>query len=572
MRRFWILLHLFPCFLGAFEWTEVKYEWELGYQYAAGFEQNGTTRSRPYLLAKASYSESCGNSDHSPDTRPRDIPELKNDPQISKADTKKDPKKSIVKIDPKSDEIIAAVSAAEMNIGHHTAEVESHTNNEAGVKHDSPLDNPAETLENKIQDAANKPESIEGESEDKLERESRPEREFEPGIKAQESKETEAQPEEHFESEVEKEVSQESCPSEGYGAQIDEGTCLNSYEFSYRIWYDFARVDQYKNFDIRSLFYERSGENWSIKIGFQEIAWGETFGLYIADFVNPRDLTDPFFNDLSYVRIPVFIINTQFFNEPWSFQLVATPVPRNNLLPAKGDPFDVFPKQLQNAPVLGPHRFSVDRLGQDIEYGGRVGYFFESGWDVALFYYRHWNRFPTYRIIVDNLRPALKPVLRRINCCGGSFSKAYDTIVLRGDTVINFHTPWTVERFGTVKRRLVAQTILGMDYSGEDNLILGLQLHWDQWREAGLISTSLRVVKDFGKKLQYHLFFFVYKGLNNQDLWIQPRFDWDITDSINLSIRVDVFGGYPGKGTPADGFIGPYKHKERVFTWLTYKF
>src|SRR5262249_42219820 len=143
-----------------------------------------------------------------------------------------------------------------------------------------------------------------------------------------------------------------------------------------------------RNVDIRSLFYERTSEKWTLKVGFQEVAWGETFGFFIADFINPRDLTDPFFNELSYVRIPVFMINVKFFREPWNFQIIATPIPMNNRLPAKGDPFDVFPGPLQSAEILRPPVFQVNRWGEDIEYGGRVGYFFEStGVDVSLFYY-----------------------------------------------------------------------------------------------------------------------------------------------------------------------------------------
>lgn len=606
MRRCcWMLLLLPPCFLGAFEWTDINTEFELGYQYAAGFEQNGTTRCRPYFFAKANYSQSCGGSgstskeesilkrseEYEPIPKWDPLADAKKvyNPRINTGLSDKQINESLAKFlsIQKSDKIADSKAGKKPSPKKDLIAQNSDPVTPAGLDHEtkSSSDKKPETnSENKSEEGHEKPAEPHSEvqPENKGE-EPKPEENTENHTESQSESSSENKTEateNHTESESEQSTenhtesqseSSSECRAENDSGS-DEGACLNTYEFSYRIWYDWAHVDQYKNFEIRSLFYERTGDNWSLKVGFQEIAWGETFGLYIADFINPRDLTDPFFNDLSYVRIPVFIINTQYFLEPWSFQLVATPIPRNNLLPSKGDPFDVFPSQLKNAPVLGPHRFAVDRWGQDIEYGGRIGYFFESGLDVTLFYYRHWNRFPTYRIILDERRPALRPVLRRINSVGGSFSKAFESIVLRGDTVVNFHTPWTVHQFGTVRRRLVAQTILGIDYTSEHNSILGFQYHWDQWREAGLHSISVRAIKDFGKNLEYHLQLFVYRGLNNQDLWIQPKFDWDVNDSTNLSIRVDIFGGFVGKGTPKDGFIGPYKHKERVFMWLTYKF
>jgi hypothetical protein len=425
MLRIVFIFLMSPLILGAFEWKDVRSEYQFGYQFANGFEQNGITRSRPYFVAKFNYSQDCS------------------------------------------------------------------------------------------------------------------------------------------------EVKKEECKEE---KEREKEACLNDYEVSFRFWADFARVHINKNVDIRSLYFQRTGSKWTFKLGFQEVAWGETFGLYIADFINPRDLTDPFFNELSYVRIPVCMVNAQYFNEPWSLQIIATPIPMNNLLPAKGDPFDVFPKPFEDSDVLRPEVFKIDRWGQDIEYGGRLGYLFESGWDVAWFYYRHWNRFPVYQIILGKNGVDLKPVLRRINSIGASFSKAFEAIVLRGDAVLNFRTPWTVHQFGNVKRRNVAQMILGLDYSTENNLVWGLQYHWDYWEEGDLHSASFRVIKDFGKNLQYHAEFFAYKGLNNHDLWIQPRFGWDVNDSLTISLRVDVFGGKVGKGAPNVGFIGPYRHKERVFLWMTYAF
>ncbi len=343
---------------------------------------------------------------------------------------------------------------------------------------------------------------------------------------------------------------------------------LNLYEASFRLWYDFR--GHKKDLEIRSLFYERNTDNWSIKIGFQEVAWGETFGLYIADLVNPRDYTDPFLNDLGWIRIPVCMFNGQYFHEPWTVQLIVTPIPMNNLYPGKNSPFDVIPEPFHALPLLGPSKFSVWRWGKDVEYGIKINYLFESGIDISVFYLRHWNRNPAYKVGPHDGKPVVKPELKHISTFGATISKAFEKIVLRGDTVFHLHEPWTVHRFGIVRLRNVWRTILGLDYTTDEGTSIGAQLHSDYWREKTLYFASFRYYQEFGKDKQYKIDVFLYHGLNNYDCWIQPKFSWEISDSWELELRADILAGVIGSGTPTSGYIGPYRKKDRIFVWLTH--
>lgn len=347
-------------------------------------------------------------------------------------------------------------------------------------------------------------------------------------------------------------------------------TTSEHFEASARLWYDF--IHSHKDLEIRSLFYKKSAEQWSLKVGFQEIAWGETFGLYIADLVNPRDYTDPFFNDLGWIRLATFTLNAQYFKDAFSAQLVVTPIPRNNWLPTTHSPFNVLSEEVEGAKVRGPSKFKIDRCGRDVEYGLRVGYLFESGVDITAFYFRHWNRNPAYRLRLDSHARVFKPVLRRIQTVGASFSRAWEKIVWRGDAVWHLREPWTVHRLGVIKRRGVFRTILGADYTSDEGRTLGFQFHVDAWREAILCAVSFKYVQDFGGKKQYHAEFFAYHGLNDWDLWLQPQLGWDFADSWNLSLRCDILGGKIGNGLPQDGFIGPYREKSRIFAWLRHHF
>lgn len=342
-----------------------------------------------------------------------------------------------------------------------------------------------------------------------------------------------------------------------------------AFDLSLRSWYDLATTNWGQDIQARTLFFDITSEKWSLKSGFQEIAWGETFGLYPMDMVNPRDYTDPFFNELAWIRIPVFTFNAQLFYDPWTVQFVCTPIPLNNWLPDDDSPWNVVPAIYKDIPLLGPHKFAASRCGQDAEYGTKIGYLFENGFDLSLIYFHHWNRDPVYKLRFDDedFLPFLKPELRLISSYGASFSKAFEAIVLRGDTVLHQKTPWTVDAFGIVRRRNLWRTILGMDISSEDKLTVGFQYHCDHWREATLHSFSVRFMKELFKgKLLIECF--AYQGINNRDQWIQPQITWFACETWEISLRGDFLNGHVNKyGTPTAGFIGPYRNKDRLFVW-----
>lgn len=343
------------------------------------------------------------------------------------------------------------------------------------------------------------------------------------------------------------------------------GDALHAFEGLFRGWYDFAVND--KDLEIRTLFYHCSSENWSLKVGFQQIAWGEAFGLFIADIVDPRDLTDPFFNELSWVRLPNFTFNLKYFSESWSIQIVFTPIPRNNQVPNENDPYDVLTDPFTSVSLRGFHKFHVNRWGKDAEYGISIGRLFESGLDLSLFYFRHRNRNPIYKLKVEPERFILDPVVSRINTVGLSFSKAFEEIVVRGDSVIHIEQPWWPKTFGIVKRRNVWRTIVGFDKMADDGTTWGVQYHVDHWREDTLHWLSAQYIKDFcDHKYLFEAFFF--KGINNQDLWLQLILTRYFENDWQISLRTDILNGKKDKAIPKFGLIGPFRRKDRLLLWL----
>jgi hypothetical protein len=362
----------------------------------------------------------------------------------------------------------------------------------------------------------------------------------------------------------------------GYGTQIPQFATARFYllgkgEFKFsdlvqlnasaRIW--FGKDHDYS---IRALSIVLNLEKAKINFGFQEIPWGETFGLYISDIVNPRDYRDPFLTEIAFTRLPVLAINAQYYADPLTFQFIVTPVPRSNLFAKRGTPYDLFGPSLSAVPSYDPPSYALDRLGQDVEFGGRVSYLFPFGLDLGLLYYRHFNRNPVYTL--DAATSTLIPVVNRVQSIGLTASLSQDRWVFRADAIAHTDQPVQQINFAIPITGTVWQGIAGADYSTENGWTFGGQYHSDVTPIRTLHWGSVQVMKVIdGSFLEPKLF--VFKGIGNQDLWIQPNLGFKISKRTTIQLRADLISA---SSTLTDGVLPIVRNLSRIFTWITFKF
>jgi hypothetical protein len=331
-----------------------------------------------------------------------------------------------------------------------------------------------------------------------------------------------------------------------------------------RAWYDFD-----SEFQVRALSASWAYKIWKTELGFQEIPWGETFGDQIADIVNPRDLRDPLFNEPNWTRLPVFALNQQVFIGKLTLQLIFVPVPRNNFLPKKGSEFDVVSSLSPALQVSDAASFSLSNAPRDSEYGGKANYLFASGIDLGVFYYGHWNRDPQYAIIPVLGAMKIAPLQRKIDSFGLTLSQDVGHgLVLRGDSVLHKGLPTvTPQMLVSSDYRNQWLTIVGADWTSEDSLTLGGQLHSDINSGSDLYGISAQVIRPmFSSKIEPAAF--VYSGVNHSDLWIQPKLTWNAAANWSVSLRADLLW-HNGLTTP--GYLDALNEKKRVFAWVLYR-
>src|SRR5215831_14073291 len=118
-----------------------------------------------------------------------------------------------------------------------------------------------------------------------------------------------------------------------------------------RAWYDavFDATDRYPDnvardqrtqFDLREALLSLSQGDLDVRLGRQQIVWGEAIGTFITDIVNPRDLREFVLPDFSELRIPIWALGfTYRLREGVAFEGAWTPDTRIDTLPKQGAEF-----------------------------------------------------------------------------------------------------------------------------------------------------------------------------------------------------------------------------------------
>ncbi len=312
------------------------------------------------------------------------------------------------------------------------------------------------------------------------------------------------------------------------------------------------------------------------EIGLQQIAWGKSFGIFISDLVNPRDLRDPFFNELGWTRIAQGAINLEVNTDRLSVQGIYVPLPFDPILPIAGTVFD----PLQNDASLASLRrkdyrpWDWGRFWDFGEGGGRAEYRAEMGLEVAAFGYSHLARAPAYGLVSAPEEPtglALEPVRMRVHSFGLSASqKIADRWTARAEAVLHLDQPSLFiapvgANPGTFTQ---VRSIWGVDWKTEFGPDLGGQYHFENFAPGGGRHwTGLRASWSFfeGKLVPEA---FALLGMGNGDVWLQPQLSWMPDNNWRVSVRADLAGGINGLDT---GYFPGGSDYSRVMAWIAWK-
>jgi hypothetical protein len=278
--------------------------------------------------------------------------------------------------------------------------------------------------------------------------------------------------------------------------------------------------------EVRDSFLSFETDANRLRVGFQSLSWGETFGFFIADLPNPRDLSDPLLLEIGHIKKPVFMIQDQFFFDGGSVQAFFTPLARHT-----------------DFSVSLPRR-EFARVGNDSEYGLKLNRLFDFGMDASLFVLKHHER---------------SFVLQPRSIWSGGFTATQSfgqDWILRTDQVISddWRSPdgW--------------RGVVGLDWTTTENLMLSVQGQRDPLNSGASLRMMLR---GFDGVLDgWELEAFWFQGIQRNESWVQPKLSYHSRGGFSVSARYD----WIESGSLQRGLLSGLAREDRGLLWLTYGF
>ena len=336
--------------------------------------------------------------------------------------------------------------------------------------------------------------------------------------------------------------------------------------------------------ELRELYLDVLYEDFDIRLGRQQIVWGESIGLRILDVINPQDFREFILNDFIDARIPLWGLRVDYTLSDWTFEGIwlpdfeaSRPADQGSEFQFRNMPLPALPFQppppfpsVQLRPVREPEDWRLS----DSEVGFRATRFLRN-MDLSLNYLYSWSDFPVpFRRVLAPNTFRFEPRHERFHLIGGSFNYAFNVFVIRGEGGLRlgeyFVSDDPNERDG-VRQREFLSYVLGLDWTVNDNLMANIQFFQnvifstpgDLVDESVNNAVSLLLLSDFMHETLHPQLLVLY-GINFGDLLIRPQVRYEFSDYLSATIGVDFFTG--SRAGLFGQFAAPVHSRDRYWT------
>ncbi len=200
-------------------------------------------------------------------------------------------------------------------------------------------------------------------------------------------------------------------PASYYGLVLLEGKANLSREWSlvggFQGWIEGIYNDVPVGVPLRSDFYEVlpqdtyvqfKNSGFTMRLGNQQVVWGETFGNFYADIVNPKDLRQGIPLDVRQIRRSIPMLMLRYIAGPFSLQGLYIMRSSFNLLPLPGSDYVAVGNSIPGFQQVQIFReTTLPWFAGGGEYGTRAALTIGK-FDLSVFYLNYFDRMPHYRI------------------------------------------------------------------------------------------------------------------------------------------------------------------------------
>jgi len=329
------------------------------------------------------------------------------------------------------------------------------------------------------------------------------------------------------------------------------------------------QTDQVES-ELRELYADFSIGSSYVRLGKQQVVWGQADGLKVLDLVNPQSFREFILDAFEDSRIPLWTANWEIPIRDVNVQLLWIPDTTYNDLPTGVFAF-TSPEVVPAAPPpTVPVTFAaLDRpsgIG-DSDAGLKVSTF-AAGWDLSLNYLFHYYDNPVIRRQIGPGGVVVNTGYERTHTIGGTVNNAFGDYTFRGELGFNteryFLASNPADDDGVVKTSELSY-VIGLDWSGISDTLFSGQVFQSVVDEpsANMTRKSLRTDLTFLAQRQFmnetfELGLIVIHNYETGDGVVRPGFAWDYQDNIKFIGGLDIFYG------PTRGVFGQYDERDRV--------
>lgn len=360
-----------------------------------------------------------------------------------------------------------------------------------------------------------------------------------------------------------------------------------SFKVSGRFYYDAAyditdnfpesvESDQEKEVELRDTYIDYSNGPFDLRMGKQQIVWGEAVGLFFADAVNAKDLREFVLPNFDMIRIPQWGADFEYAKEDFHAEFVWLPVLEFNKLGVTGSEFAFpYPVPDENTSFSAQDPNKPKNSFKNSTAGTRLSYLF-NGWDLSAFYLYTWDQFPVMYRAIEAGAYRFYPQRKRQNITGVTFSKEISDIVYKGEFV------FTPKGYFSIFDNSDSDGITRKDYIdyllGVDKTIRGIDMNFQFMQRVIFDYDNLLVnEKEARNSLSFRanrgcldnkldVEFLVISSLMEKDLLYRPKLTYNFKNNWKFRFGWDIFQG------DASGIFGKFHGKSRVYSEISYTF
>ncbi|WP_160154161.1 DUF1302 family protein [Microbulbifer sp. ALW1] len=350
-------------------------------------------------------------------------------------------------------------------------------------------------------------------------------------------------------------------------------------------WSRRAFLGAHTEVELREFYLEAYPFGTYLKLGKQQIVWGQTDGLKVLDRVNPQRYREFILEDFESSRIPLWAAKWEFsmdtiLNKDWDGQLILIPDQTYHEVPAAGASYAPTSPELVVTPPAGSiitgYTFEKpDRVLADADAGLQLSSRLH-GWDLTVNYLYHYADTPVMRLYQENSGMRIHGSYERTHTIGGSASNAFGDFTLRSEmgytTDRHIQTNTMAENNGVVRGGELSYA-LGLDWMGLSDTLVSAQLI-QSWFDRDGVSAYRDTIETDATLLIEHTFLnevltlsnLLIHDIDSGDGLLSTELTYDYLANLELRIEANMFYG------SQYGRYGQFDARDRLLVGFEYGF